>query len=1107
MIRFSLDASQLSRLWTTCLTSTLCVALLLFLAKPPLSHGQTTQGSILGNALDPAGAVVPKVEVEVTSEETGFKRQAITDSAGFYLVNHLEPGTYSVAATMAGFQKIIRRGVTVVTNAQVRVDLTLQIAQTSDQVTVSAVTPVIETESSRISTVFDRDAATYSSLPGRTSFDLLLATPAAFWSGDGYSVQGTRAPHTGFSLDGVSFTNEQGGSMQTAYYMDNESTQEFRVNGVNNTAEYKYSAMVEQTTRGGTNQLHAEANLEHNDSALNAAGFFATSKPVTRHNQFYVAVGGPVYIPKLYDGHNRTFFYFHYENSLSPGANYSLLDVPTAEMRDGNFSALSGTITDPSTGKPFPGQIIPANRLNAAAQNYLKLYYPQPNFGNPLIPSQNYNATYVQDASVPTYNGRIDQRIKDNFTLYGRFLFNDQKVTQNDNGLPVQYLGNFRNDQTSGSYLLAATYLINPAVVSESRISYARMWGIYQNFLNGQSEVNKIGLTNYPQSISSDAYGIPGVQIGGLLGMQTTSYSRPVDHHWDIYENISIQKGSHAFKTGVNYVDAWVSRFPTSPSAQLGSFNFSGFATGLGFADFALGIPQTASLSAELSPYYGSRSYWGAFFQDDWKIHRRLTLNLGIRWEYGAPFSEKNNRIFNFDPAKGALVVPDQKTISMVNPLFPTNIPILTAAQAGFPANTLIHSDNNFAPRIGFAYRSPFWDWVLRGGYGIFYSLESQRAFDSMTAGPFVGTQTYDNTITNGGPLWTWPSVIPKGVAPNSLGIQDVSGVAVNLPFSYMQQWNLSLEKQIGQNGLRISYIGEGSVHLPYARNLNQPPPSTTPFSADLRPYPIYRDIDYVDSGGGQSYNSLQIEFTRRLSGGLMVSSSYTWAKDITDVQDVTALGTTIENAYCRTCDRGNTEFTPRHRWLTNLAYQLPFGKGRPFLSNSNAFVQSIVGGWTTANYIIFSTGSWDTVTFTGADISNTNQTSGRPDRVCDGNLSNPNIPSVGFDVSCFVRPPAGVGRFGNSGVGVIQGPAQMGWSTNLFKYFYVGERLKFRVHANFINVLNHPLFGWVIPGYGGDSGLNIESSSAGKLCCQLNNQAGELSSNRSIIVGAKVEF
>ena len=175
-------------------------------------------------------------------------------------------------------------------------------------------------------------------------------------------------------------------------------------------------------------------------------------------------------------------------------------------------------------------------------------------------------------------------------------------------------------------------------------------------------------------------------------------------------------------------------------------------------------------------------------------------------------------------------------------------------------------------------------------------------------------------------------------------------------------------------------------------------------------------------------------------------------------------------------------------------------------MSHANPVAQAVLGGWTLGNLVVFSTGGWESVNFTGADISNTNITSGRPDRVCDGNISNPTL-SHWYDTSCFVRPPEGIGRFGNSGVNIIEGPAQNAWSTNVFKIFVIGERLKFRLNANFENVLNHPIFGWVIKSYGGDSGLDIESSSAGKICCQLNNQLGSLPANRTIVLGAKVQF
>jgi hypothetical protein len=250
----------------------------------------------------------------------------------------------------------------------------------------------------------------------------------------------------------------------------------------------------------------------------------------------------------------------------------------------------------------------------------------------------------------------------------------------------------------------------------------------------------------------------------------------------------------------------------------------------------------------------------------------------------------------------------------------------------------------------------------------------------------------------------------------------------------------------------------------------------------------------------------MQIAWTRRLSGGLTLDSHYTWSKNITDSHDYDALGGIIQNAYDRRAERGNEETNPRHRWVTNLVYDLPFGKGRPYLSNSNKFAQAILGGWTTSHVIVFTSGGWFTPIFTGADISNTNVTSGRPDRSCDGNKPNATWDSW-FDASCFSRPPAGIGRFGNSGVNIIQGPIQPGWNMRLFKYIPLTERLRLRMEGTFQNLINHPIAGFLKTAYGGDPNLNIESPGVGRIIYQVTDQNGLTSAYRNIIVGLKLEF
>jgi len=270
---------------------------------------------------------------------------------------------------------------------------------------------------------------------------------------------------------------------------------------------------------------------------------------------------------------------------------------------------------------------------------------------------------------------------------------------------------------------------------------------------------------------------------------------------------------------------------------------------------------------------------------------------------------EQDGRIHNFDPASGSVVVPNQSTLARISALFPKSIPIGTAASVGFPERTLVRNDAmNIDPRFGFAWRTGLSNLVVRGGYGIFHNSEAQRVFQAMTAGPFVATETFDNGISAGAPLFAWPQAFPSGGSARPLGIQDLNATAVNFRNSYVQQWNLTLEKQLGANGLRLSYIASSAIRLPFRRNINQPRASTTPFNQNLRPYPVVRNIIFADSGGTQSYESFQAEFTRRLNTGIALDSNYTWSKNLTDVRETNVLGDIILDAYNRRAERGNAE-------------------------------------------------------------------------------------------------------------------------------------------------------------------------------------------------------
>ncbi|MGH9158588.1 MAG: hypothetical protein ACRD2X_01175, partial [Vicinamibacteraceae bacterium] len=397
------------------------------------------------------------------------------------------------------------------------------------------------------------------------------------------------------------------------------------------------------------------------------------------------------------------------------------------------------------------------------------------------------------------------------------------------------------------------------------------------------------------------------------------------------------------------------------------------------------------------------------------------------------------------------------------------------------------------------AWRSPFSNIVVRGGYGLFYSFEANKGFRPMTSGPFVATETFDNAIVDGQPLWSWPQAFPRGEA-RPLGIQDLSVSNKDMVSSYNHHGNLTLERQIGSYGLRVSYIGTSSIQLPFFRNLNQPPPSPEPFDQSRRPYPAVRDVMYFDRGASQQYNALQTELTKRFGGGISMNAHYTWAKTLTNSHGF--FGGTLENAYDRARERGRTEL-PEHSFKAYFLWEPPIGRGRRFMDDAHPLLDGIIGGWMTSVNFAANSGVYYTPFFTGRDISNTNVTRGRPD--CVGN---PNLPSDQrtlereYDLSAFAIPTAGSGRFGNCGIGIIQGRGFWGANVGLFKYFQPTAGLRFRVQAHIRNVLNHPKFGGRFPPQ-----MNITAPNAAHTTRLDIIGLNDIANSREIELGVRLEW
>ena len=1066
-------------------------------SETPLLHAQTTQGNILGTVTDDSGAFIVSAEVTVTSLDTGSKRVTSTDKEGFYDIAHLEPGNYQVAAHMTGFRQFIQSTVVLESAKKVRIDITLKIGEVSQTVEVQGVTPPIDTETARIAEVAVERTLRNTPLGGRSGANFLIGLmPGVYaaFGGGGYTMHGSRGGATFDTIDGVYTGFNIEGRMNATVRPDQEALKEVRVESVNASAEFSRSAVVTQTTKSGTNDLHGQATWNYQNPVLDAKDFFAPQRPRGLPiNNVFVNAGGPVIIPGLYDGRNKTFFFVHLDGQEMQADAPFLRNVPTLAMRSGDFSAL-GTIRDPLSGQPFPGNIIPPERLNRNAVKYMERFYPLPT-ENLATPANNFvKQICCSGRSDRAYDFRGDQLLTSSNTLFGRIFWNDFKIMAN--GPPPDFAGYNNENRIQLSAIVGDTHVFSPNLINEFRLGFYRRPAESQGPLNGKEVVDDIGLTGYPYPLPSDVTALPSVAVTGLVGVGSGAVTRYRDNNYNLVDNITIAKGKHTFKTGFDLRKNNRSEYPASPSAQFGGSTYDGFVTGQPFADFLLGIPRNSSRSLPISPYYGSNTAWAAFFQTDWRVTPRLTLNLGIRYDRAEPWVEEQDRVYNFDPTTGSIVIPTSANAAMIHPLFPKDVPVITASQAGFPERSLIKTDaNDLAPRVGFAWRTGLKDVVVRGGYGLYYSFEASKGFPMMIAGPFVATETFDNQVTNGTPLWQWPQMFPTNSPARPLATQDVFSTLVDLRNSYLHQWNLSLEKQIGEYGLRLSYIGSSTLQLPYRHNINQPPPSTIPFNQNRRPYPYLRNVIYYDGGGTASYNAFEVQLIRRFAKGVSLNVHYNWSKNLSNSDDVSSLTDLIENNYDRAREKTHVGYDIGQRFVTYLEWELPFGRGRRFLADAHSVVNGILGGWVISTYWTGYSGPWLTPVFSGSDPSNTNVIGGRPDRLCDGNRSNPDIVNW-FDTSCFVAPLAGSGRFGNSGKRVIQAPGNWGTNTSLFKYFKLTEKVDFRIQAMFYNILNHPQFQY--------PDLNLNSPTASRIRATTYGYFTEIWSSRRTEVGIR---
>ncbi len=1033
---------------------------------------QTTFGSVTGVVTDPSGAAVPDADITVVNQDTGFTRRKATATTGVFTIPDLVPGTYRVHVERSGFNPQDKQDVLVDANHIVTVDFRLTIGASAAHVEVEASVPIITTESSTTSYVKSGADLLDSAVlvrQGNSNQGFVMYNPGIAVNDSGnYSGPGARQIDTYWTNDGIVEMQDLVGSGGSGIGPDLENVAEINYSLVNSPAEFKGATTITTVSKSGTNAFHGSLYYDYNGSALNARDFFAATVPFAIYHDFAGSIGGPI-------KKNKTFFFADYEGSRFHRSAVITDNTALPAWRTGDFSGLLASgkiIKNPFTGQPFPGNMIPANMISPVSQKLQDLFYPLPNCGAPGQLAGNWCGNLPASTDFNIVDGRVDHYFSERDTVFGRFSYHRMPILGQRGLLPP--VGTYNQQRNDANAILSWSHTFSAALLNEFRAGFSRDISDVSSTLQGDQIISQVGI---PGITNTGIPGQPTLSITGLTGTNSYSIHDKALMNFQVTDNVSWATGRHAFKFGMDFIKDENNQ-NYLPNNLYGSFSFSGRYSGSSYADFLLGLPQTTGVSNPAPTSYLRGTMWSFYAQDQFKVTSRLSLNYGVRWELTPPYHDKFGRIFNYSPTAGALVVPT-KGLPFINPLFPPSVKVLSAAQAGYPEGSLLDfHKNDFYPRFGLAYKlTSDGKTVIRAAYGIYGNTVYGTIARNLEGGPFGGSETFFNSITNGAPLLTLSNPFVPG-AGQVAAFQSASGFNPHLKVPYLQQWNVTIERQIGTIGLSVAYVGTHAVNLLYGRNINQPPPSTTPFSIGELPNPDFDTVTWFENGASQRYNSLQVAANKRIGKSLHFSSGWTWARDLTDQSDNDWVfaDNPIQNQFDRRAEWGNNAYTPTHRFYADVIYSLPFGRNQRFLTHMPMVAEALLGGWRLSGVVTLQTGQWFTPLFDGFDPSNTNTIGGRPDVVAGVPLypANQSINNW-FNAAAFKIPgcpdnnpvcddPANVGRFGNAGVNIIQTPAMKNLDMALMKEFHPTERAMLRFQATFSNLFNHPNFGYPDP-------------------------------------------
>jgi hypothetical protein len=1068
---------------------------LLFTLLPLLvgaGSAQSTFGSIRGVTTDISGAEIPGVAVILRSVDQSATRSAVSDGSGGFVFENVKPGKYSVSAAHAGFAVTNLNGIALEARQDLRVAVTLTVAAEGTSVDVTASTDQINTEDASISDSKNNALITQLPLNNRASttspLGALAVSANVQQDSSGYiALGGASSSMINFSVDGISTANvRQNGALQDAY-PSQEGIAAVKVTAFNNSAEFSQVGDVTFTTRAGTNNFHGSLFEYLQNDVLDADPYGFSGKAPKKFNTFGGSVGGPVVLPHLYNGHGKTFFFLDYEGNRRSTATLQQFLVPSAADRSGNLSDIGGPV-------------IPAAQINPTAKALLT-YLPLPNAAG----STSYN--YENYQAIPSHTDgvdlRVDEQIGGKNSLYARF--SRKNISSN---VANAFLPDDVDSIHNRSLLVSDTYTITSKLLNEARYGFTNVTTSVNFPIQGAAALAQLSLTGVDISQHPLTHAFPtfnfnagtgftpiGRDKAGITQSRTTQFS----------DNLTWTVGKHTLKGGIDvrhlrYFDL-ESFAPEFASDDFGSFTFDPTFTGNAFGDFLEGEPTTLYFAVSSPDVGGTATQYSLFAQDEYQLSSRLTLSYGLRWQVLPSFQEDGGNLANFDQNTNSIVVPDnlaayltQQKITASNVAFQqsfnacnlnqTGLPCtkyVTASQDGLPSGLRQTYKGNFQPRIAFAYR-PFNDTktVIRGGFGIYTMTNLGPLSFNNSGNPTSNLHVYSNSGTTAAPAIRFPNTAPASVGVVYGGGGLDQGVDPHFRDPQSNQWSLTVERQLSaNNSLRVSYVGMHTYRLSITEDLNQIPASTLAYDTgatsgvyvDTRaPYQNWTTLYSTFNAGESNYKALELEATHHMAKGLYYDANYTLAQNQADNQGDNPggfagevnYGVPIADRFHIQSDYGNEEGTRRHRVLLTGVYELPFGEGRAFLNRKN-LVGRVVGGWNINTVTLLETGPWLTPSISPSlDQSNTDVVNrgayARPDVVSNAYYKGQSRTAY-YNLAAFAAPPANAGRFGNAGVGILQGPGTAAVSLGLAKVLPITETVRLRFESTFTNVLNHTNF------------------------------------------------